>query len=127
LTDQQLATRNELQDWWINHGWPGAHEGVQYPDFSGGDAAAILKILRSKEIAWDCERGKKLLRFYLRQPEIYGCIGHKLCQVSAQIGHYLTEFKRAEKGLQPKPLNGQSRYPQRQHQPAYLPEGEQDT
>ena len=100
LTEAQLTVRGEFQEWWINHGWPRAHHGVVYPDFDGADAVAVLKIMRCPEIGWDLERAKSLAEIYLREPELYGCIGHKLRTIGHRLGHYLSRLKAKEKGIQ---------------------------
>lgn len=99
LTDEQLAIVKSLQDWWIKHSWPAAHEGVEYPDFDGADAAAMYKVLHSKEINWNAERARGLLQLYLRQPELYGCMGHRLREVGHRLSYYLPKLVRNEKGI----------------------------
>jgi hypothetical protein len=70
LSDEQLAVRNGFQEWWIHDAWPSAHLGVEYEDFDGGDAAAVLKLLRSKAVNWQLARAQALAVIYLKQPEM---------------------------------------------------------
>jgi hypothetical protein len=98
LTDEQESTRKAFAEWWINDAWPAVHMGVQYPDFDGADAAALLKLLRTPHVHWDLQTAKDVAQVYLRQPEVYGAVGHKLREIGHRLGHYLDLYERAKKG-----------------------------
>lgn len=107
LTDDQLETQKSLQEWWIKHAWPASHEGVEYPEFDGSDAAAVLRILKNKEINWDGTRARALLQLYLKQADIYGARGHRLREVGQHLSVYLPMLVRSEKGTVNHNGNGQ--------------------
>jgi DNA-binding Lrp family transcriptional regulator len=99
LTDEQVAIRDAFQAWWTEDAYPEQHVGVHYEGFNGADAAAVLKVMRSKRIHWSLEEAKALARVYLRQPEMYGCVGHPLRELGNKLNHYLTQLERAKKGM----------------------------
>lgn len=104
VTDAQLRVKEQFDEWWINHGFPQIHDGVRYPAYDSADGAAVWKLLKSREVAWDIEQAKAVAMFYLRQPEMYGQIGHRLRDLGHRLGQHLTKFQ------QEKARHGQQQY-----------------
>lgn len=97
-TPEQQATKEAFDAWYIQHGFPSTHHGVEYPAYDAADAAAVWKILKAREIGWDLERAKELAIFYLKQPEVYNYSGHRIREMGNRLGHLLTQLAQSKKG-----------------------------
>jgi hypothetical protein len=96
-SDAQNEAKVAFDAWYIREAFPRVHDGVEYPAYDGADAAAVWKLLKSREIGWNLERAKSLAEFFLREPEMYGVRGHRLRELGQRLGQYLTRWQTFEK------------------------------
>jgi hypothetical protein len=87
LTPEQIKIRDSFSEWWRDHAWPAAHHGVMC-EFKSDSAAAVLEIMRSRNIGWDEAKARRLAEFYLTQPVEYGAQGHPLRFLGLRLGYY---------------------------------------
>jgi hypothetical protein len=96
LTDEQQACRVAFQSWWIEVGYPQSHGGVVYDFACDGsrNGAAVLKILRNPNVAWNLDTAKRLAETFFKEPDMYLARGgHTLYDLAQRIGWFLSKMK----------------------------------